>query len=57
MQHTSYQRFSSKNIKEALADTPVIFIMGPRQSGKTTLVKSLINKDWHYGADQSSVRR
>ena len=36
------------NIKAALADTPVVFIMGPRQSGKTTLTKTLINPEWTY---------
>ncbi len=47
-----YPRYSTKYVKEALADTPVVFIMGPRQSGKTTLVKSLIKgsdkENWEY---------
>jgi len=43
-----YNRFSTDNIKVALADTPVVFVMGPRQSGKTTLVKSLIDDSWEY---------
>ena len=37
-----YQRHLSRSIKKALADTPVVFISGPRQAGKTTLVKALI---------------
>jgi predicted AAA+ superfamily ATPase len=46
-------RYSAVNVKEALADTPVVFIMGPRQVGKTTLVKTLIkvmedDEDWEY---------
>ena len=43
-----YPRYSAANIQEALADTPVVFVMGPRQVGKTTLVKSLINEEWEY---------
>ncbi|VAX09287.1 ATPase [hydrothermal vent metagenome] len=43
-----YPRYSAKNIREALADTPVVFVMGPRQVGKTTLAKSLINEEWEY---------
>ncbi len=43
-----YPRYSAKNVREALADTPVVFLMGPRQVGKTTLVMSLINEEWEY---------
>lgn len=43
-----YPRLSTNNIKLALTDTPVVFVMGPRQSGKTTLVKSLIDDSWGY---------
>lgn len=43
-----YPRYSEHNVKEALSDTPVVFIMGPRQAGKTTLVKTLITET---GAD------
>lgn len=43
-----YHRYLIPNIKAALADTPVVFIMGPRQSGKTTLTKTLINPEWTY---------
>ena len=47
-----YPRFSKLQVKEALSDTPVVFIMGPRQSGKTTLVKNLMeemrNFPWTY---------
>jgi len=38
-----YPRYATQNVKKALTDTPVVFVMGPRQVGKTTLVKSLIN--------------
>jgi len=43
-----YPRYAAQNVKEALTDTPVVFVMGPRQVGKTTLVKSLINDEWEY---------
>ncbi len=34
-----YPRFASERLKVALADTPVVLIHGPRQSGKTTLAR------------------
>ena len=37
-----YPRYITQNVKEALTDTPVVFAMGPRQVGKTTLVKSRV---------------
>ena len=43
-----YERHSAIAVKTALDDTPVVFIMGPRQSGKTTLAKSLIDDAWEY---------
>jgi predicted AAA+ superfamily ATPase len=33
-------------ILEALHDTPVVFVQGARQSGKTTLVQSLVGPAW-----------
>ena len=45
----TYPRYSIKSITQALLDTPVVFIAGPRQSGKTTLVKKLITDNhWKY---------
>lgn len=43
-----YKRYSGKIIQEALLDTPVVFVMGARQSGKTTLIQSLTNKNWRF---------
>jgi predicted AAA+ superfamily ATPase len=34
-----YPRFAAQRLKEALTDTPVVLIHGPRQSGKTTLAR------------------
>ena len=41
-------RFAANNVEEALADTPVVIIMGPRQSGKATLIKTLLDETWEY---------
>ena len=43
-----FPRFAANGLKTALADTPVVFLMGPRQCGKTTLVKSLLDDTWKY---------
>jgi uncharacterized protein len=36
-----HQRFLMSNLLEALADTPVVLVHGPRQSGKTTLCRQV----------------
>jgi uncharacterized protein len=38
-----YKRFIINNILEALADTPVVFLRGARQTGKSTLVQEIAN--------------
>jgi uncharacterized protein len=43
-----YRRFAAKQISVALADTPVVLLNGPRQCGKTTLVRDLIAGDRPY---------
>ena len=43
-----FPRFTARLVREALADTPVVFLMGARQVGKTTLVRELIDRDWEY---------
>lgn len=35
------KRFSENNVRRSLEDTPVVLVSGPRQCGKTTLVRSL----------------
>ena len=37
-----YPRFSAAPIATALRDTPVVMVTGPRQCGKTTLVRELV---------------
>ncbi len=44
-----YPRFSTVLLEEAIEDSPVILIHGPRQSGKTTLARLLGDKlNYHY---------
>lgn len=43
-----FSRLIKDKIQLALQDTPVVYIMGPRQSGKTTIVKEMISNDWEY---------
>ena len=37
----SFPRYLSSRLREALADTPAVLIHGPRQSGKTTLARTV----------------
>ena len=47
-----YPRYTTQNVQAALADTPVVFLMGPRQVGKTTLARTLMEAmgeaRWNY---------
>ncbi len=36
-----YPRLVGQRIREALADTPVVLVVGPRRAGKTTLVRAI----------------
>ena len=36
-----FKRFVERRAEDALSDTPVVLIVGPRRAGKTTLVKSM----------------
>ena len=47
-QNTIYPRFASALVAAALRDTPVVLITGPRQCGKTTLVRDLVTKDREF---------
>lgn len=46
--HLHIQRLMAPRIHEAMADTPVVLVAGPRQAGKTTLVKELAEDDIRY---------
>ncbi len=43
-----YPRWIQPRIDEALLDTPVVLLAGPRQAGKTTLVRQFAKRGLHY---------
>ncbi len=43
-----YKRFAEGRASEALSDTPVVLIVGPRRAGKTTLVRKMEDTDRTY---------
>ena len=43
-----YERFVGRRVGEALSDTPVVLIVGPRRAGKTTLVRKMGAEDRTY---------
>ena len=43
-----YPRFIERRAKEALADTPVVLIVGPRRAGKTTLARKMAEEGRTY---------
>ncbi|HEY3889920.1 MAG TPA: ATP-binding protein [Caulobacteraceae bacterium] len=43
-----YRRLIEPRVREALADTPVVLLIGPRRAGKTTLVRSIEGDARHY---------
>jgi len=43
-----YLRLIENRVSDALKDTPVVLIAGPRQAGKTTLVKKMAAKGMRY---------
>lgn len=42
------KRFSATRVSSALKDTPAVMVIGPRQCGKTTLVRELIDGERQY---------
>ncbi|MDO3377813.1 ATP-binding protein [Geoalkalibacter halelectricus] len=43
-----YPRLIKTRVAEAMLDTPVVLLAGPRQAGKTTLVRQLANQHMRY---------
>ncbi|UOD51387.1 ATP-binding protein [Orrella daihaiensis] len=43
-----FTRAITPRIEAALSDTPVVLLLGPRQAGKTTLVRQLARADMQY---------
>lgn len=46
--HGLLPRFAVDTVTTALLDTPVVIVTGPRQCGKTTLVRDLVGKDREF---------
>ena len=47
-QKIMYRRLLDPRLHEALTDTPVVLVVGPRRAGKTTLVQSVGGEDRTY---------
>jgi predicted AAA+ superfamily ATPase len=43
-----YPRIAEKIIKQYLKIFPVVGVMGPRQSGKSTMLRRLLGKEYTY---------
>ncbi|WP_419906531.1 ATP-binding protein [Hoeflea sp.] len=43
-----YKRLIDPRLREALTDTPVVLVVGPRRAGKTTLVQAVARADRTY---------
>lgn len=43
-----YERLIERRVREALSDTPVVLVIGPRRAGKTTLVQRVNTDDRVY---------
>ena len=52
-----YPRSLSPAVREALADTPVVCLIGPRQSGKTTLAEQVAPDRAFVSLDEHNYRR
>lgn len=46
--HHLIPRYLEPRLREALADTPVVLLNGPRQAGKTTLAEHVAGEDLRY---------
>ncbi len=55
---STYARYLAPRVREALADTPVVLIHGPRQSGKSTLARSVgARRKYQYVSFDDAVAR
>jgi hypothetical protein len=50
-----YPRYSADVVRAALADTPVVMVTGPRQCGKTTLVREFADSHQYITLDDDTV--
>jgi hypothetical protein len=52
-----YPRALERSLREALADTPVVCLLGPRQCGKTTLAKAAEKDRAYITLDEANYHR
>ena len=57
MAESVYARSVLRTLQEALSDTPVVALLGPRQSGKSTLVGTLAPKRAYVTLDEEPMLR
>lgn len=50
-----YPRHLGSRVADALADTPVVLVNGPRQCGKTTLVQQYAREMSYYSLDDAGI--
>lgn len=43
-----FRRYAAQNVADALEDTRVVLVVGPRQAGKTTLIRQFVSDDRPY---------
>lgn len=48
MNEKLYPRFVERRIREALTDTRVVIVCGPRQTGKTTLAQMIAGSEMPF---------
>lgn len=53
---TLYPRLLMSSVRTALADTPVVALLGPRQCGKTTLARMLAPEYGYFSLDDEATR-
>ena len=51
-----YPRFIQGRLREALEDSPVVLIQGPRQCGKTTLAQTACASHAYFSFDDDAIR-
>ena len=56
LKHRIYPRFIQGRVHEALEDSPVVLIQGPRQCGKTTLAQTACASHAYFSFDDDAIR-